>query len=167
MIIVSNTSPIFYLSAIKKLDLLCQLYDEIIIPTAVFNEITNAGNTDVSAEIVPALSWVKVQSATDQLFINQLSAELDLGEAEAIALAIELSADRLLMDERLGRAAAVSVGLQVTGVLGVLVAAKRNNLIQAIKPLLDTLIEQVGFWIDGQLYAEVLQTVGEGDFSGN
>ena len=56
MIVVSNTSPIFYLSTIGQLDLLRQLYDEILIPTTVFNEITNVGNTDVSARVVPKLS---------------------------------------------------------------------------------------------------------------
>lgn len=161
MIVVSNTSPLFYLSTIGQLDLLRQLYDEIVIPTTVFNEITNVGNTDASARVVPTLSWIKTQSATDQELVNTLRAELDPGEAEAIALAVELNADRLLMDERLGRAAAMRAGLQVTGVLGILIAAKRNNLIQEVKPLLDALIEQVGFWIDARLYAEVLQAVGE------
>jgi hypothetical protein len=161
MIVVSNTSPIFYLSTIGQLDLLRQLYAEIVIPTTVFNEITNVGNTDASARVVPTLSWIKTQSATDRAFVNTLRAELDPGEAEAIALAVELNADRLLMDERLGRAAAMRAGLKVTGVLGILIAAKRNNLIQEVKPLLDALIEQVGFWIDARLYAEVLQAVGE------
>ena len=163
MIVVSNTSPIFYLSTIGQLDLLRQLYSEIVIPTTVFNEITNVGNTDASARVVPTLSWMKTQSATDRAFVNTLRAELDPGEAEAIALAVELNADRLLMDERLGRAAAMRVGLQVIGVLGLLIAAKRNNLIQEVKPLLDALIEQVGFWIDARLYAEVLQAVGESE----
>lgn len=161
MIVVSNTSPIFYLSTIGHLNLLRQLYDEIVIPTTVFNEITNVGNTDASARVVPTLSWIRTQSATDQEFVNRLRAELDPGEAEAIALALELNVDRLLMDERLGRVAAMRAGLQVTGVLGILIAAKRNNLIQEVKPLLDALIEQVGFWIDARLYAEVLQAVGE------
>ncbi|NJO75752.1 MAG: DUF3368 domain-containing protein [Leptolyngbyaceae cyanobacterium RM1_406_9] len=161
MIVVSNTSPIFYLSTIGHLDLLRQLYDEIIIPTMVFNEITNIGNTGASARVVPTLSWIKTQSATDQEFVNTLRTELDPGEAEAIAVAVDLNADRLLMDERLGRVTAMRVGLQVTGVLGILIAAKHNNLIQEVKPLLDTLIEQVGFWIDTQLYAEVLRAVGE------
>lgn len=161
MIVVSNTSPIFYLSVIGQLDLLRQLYDEIAIPTIVYNEITHVGNTDASARVVPTLSWIKTQSATDRAFVNTLRTELDPGEAEAIALAVELNADRLLMDERLGRAAAMRVGLQVTGVLGILIAAKRNNSIQEVKPLLDALIEQVSFWIDAQLYVEVLQAVGE------
>lgn len=161
MIIVSNTSPIFYLSTIGQLDLLHQLYDEIVIPITVFQEITNVGNTDVSATVVPTLNWIKTQSATDQTLVNTLSQELDHGEAEAIALALELNADRLLIDERLGRNAAIGLGLKVTGVLGILIAAKRSNLIQEVKPLLDTLIKRVGFWIDEQLYTEILQAVDE------
>lgn len=97
----------------------------------------------------------------DEEFVNSLRATLDFGEAEAIALAVELNADRLLIDERLGRVIAVRSGLQVTGVLGILVAAKRRNLIQDVKPMLDALTQQVGFWVDEQLYAEVLQAAGE------
>jgi uncharacterized protein len=161
MIVVSNTSPIFYLSTIGQLDLLRQLYNEITIPRTVFQEITHVGNTDASSKVVPTLSWIKTRSATDLVFVNTLRAELDPGEAEAIALAVELNADRLLIDERLGRTAAIGVGLKVTGVLGILVAAKQNKLIEDVKPLVDALIEEVGFWIDSQLYAEVLRSVGE------
>jgi uncharacterized protein len=139
VIVVSNTSPIFYLSTIGQLDLLRQLYGEIIIPTAVFNEITNVGNTDASAAIVLTISWIQTRPVSDQAFINALSVELDPGEAEAIALAVELEADRPLIDEPLGRAAAMRSALQVTDVLGILVAAKRRNLIQEVKPLLDAL----------------------------
>jgi uncharacterized protein len=62
MIVVSNTSPIFYLSTIGQLNLLRQLYNEIVIPTAVFSEITHVGNTDASTRVVPTLSWIKTQS---------------------------------------------------------------------------------------------------------
>ena len=71
MIVVSNTSPIFYLSSINSLDLLHQIYGEIIIPLAVFNEITDVGNTDPSATIVPKLSWIKTQTVTNQSLVNQ------------------------------------------------------------------------------------------------
>ena len=152
---------IFYLSTIGQLDLLGQLYNEIVIPKAVFNEITHVGNTDASAKAVPTTAWIKIQTATGQEFISTLRTELDAGEAEAIALAVELNAGRVLMDERLGRAIAMRLGLEVTGVLGILTAAKRNDLISEVKPLLDALVDQVGFWIDRQLYTEVLQVVGE------
>jgi uncharacterized protein len=161
MIYVSNTSPIFYLSTIGHLDLFRQLYSEILIPQAVFNEITSVGNTDVSATVIPTLSWIKTRSVTNRELVSQLKVELDPGEAEAIALAVELNADRLFMDERLGRTAAIRVGLEVTGVLGILIAAKRNNLIEAVKPLLDSLTEGVGFWVSEQLYVEILRSVDE------
>ncbi|MEM9818251.1 MAG: DUF3368 domain-containing protein, partial [Cyanobacteria bacterium P01_D01_bin.6] len=120
------TSPIFYLSSIGKLDLLRQLYDEIVIPVAVFDEITDVSNTDVSARAIPTLKWIRVEPIIDQVLASRFRAELDSGEAEVIALAVQLSADRLLIDERRGRTAAMQAGLQVVGVLGILVAAKRK-----------------------------------------
>ena len=161
MIVVSNTSPIFYLSSINHLDLLHQIYGEIIIPLAVFNEITDIGNTDESAKIAPTLSWIKTQTVSNQSFVNQLKLELDQGESEAIALAIELKANRLIIDERIGRKIATQSGLAIIGVLGILIAAKQRNLIKFVKPLLDHLIEETGFWIEAKLYQEVLHIVGE------
>ncbi|MBA3922625.1 MAG: DUF3368 domain-containing protein [Nostocaceae cyanobacterium] len=86
---------------------------------------------------------------------------VDLGEAEAIILALELKADLLLMDERRGRALATNYGLNVTGLLGVLLQGKRNGFIPAVKPLMDQLIEEVNFRVSSQLYSTILQTAGE------
>lgn len=65
------------------------------------------------------------------------------------------------MDERRGRMVATSYGLKVTGLLGVLVQAKRNKLIQVVKPLINQLIEQADFRVSSQLYATILQIAGE------
>ena len=161
MIVVSNTSPIFYLSSINYLDLLHQIYGNIIIPVAVLNEITDIGNTDVSATIIPKLPWIQTRSVTNLTLVNRLRAELDRGEAEAIALAIELNADRLIIDERLGRKIAEQSGVAIVGVLGILIAAKQRNLIDAVKPLLYRLTEQTGFWLEQKLYRSILQIVAE------
>ena len=161
MIVVSNTSPIFYLSSINHLDLLHQIYGKIIIPVAVLNEITDIGNTDVSATIVPKLSWIQTQSVTNLTLVNRLRTELDRGEAEAIALAIELNADRLIIDERLGRKIAEQSGIAIIGVLGILIAGKNRDLINEVKPLLNRLTEQTGFWLERKLYRSILQLVGE------
>ena len=71
-----------------------------------------------------------------------------------------MNANRLLIDERRGRNEAIQLGLQVTGLLGILLAAKRQGLIPLVQPLLDSLIVQ-GFWIREELYAEILLLAGE------
>lgn len=113
---------------------------------------------------VQTLSWIQTQTvANAQSVIDfQISQDdIDLGEAEAIILALELKADLLLMDERRGRALAANYGLSVTGLLGVLLQAKRNGFIPVVKPVMDQLIEEVDFWVSSQLYATVLQTADE------
>lgn len=86
---------------------------------------------------------------------------LGRGEAEAIALALELGADVLLIDERKARKAALGLGVPVTGVLGFLLEAKKKGAIPAIKPLLDQMEVAVGFRIKRSLYDAVLQAAGE------
>lgn len=86
---------------------------------------------------------------------------IDPGEAEAIALALEVSADLLLMDERVGREAAEHLGLRPMGVIGLLIEAKRRKRVEAVKPLLDALRDRAGFRISGQLYARILADTGE------
>jgi len=90
-----------------------------------------------------------------------LLSQIDPGEAEAIVLALELSADMLLIDERLGRRVAKDFQLPVTGSLGLLRDAKTQGFIPAVKPYLDKLINNGAFRVSQRLYAEVLQSVGE------
>jgi predicted nucleic acid-binding protein len=87
--------------------------------------------------------------------------ELDRGEAEAIALAAELSADLLLLDERRARRIASRLGLRYIGVLGVLLDAKNRGDLTAVKPVLEALITQAGFWVSTDLYARVIEASGE------
>ena len=156
MIVVSNTSPISNLAAIGQLGLLQQLYGNVIIPTAVYQELLNSGATDPATLAVQSLDWIQPQSVTNLALLQTLQNNLDIGEAEAITLALELNAERLIMDERRGRNEAIRAGLQVTGLLGVLLAAKQQRLIPLVQPVLDDLIAQ-GFWVREELYVEVLQ----------
>ena len=93
--------------------------------------------------------------------INDLRTRVNVGEAEAITLAVEVEADRLLIDERLGRQAAKDFGLKITGVLGILLLSKRQNLITAVKPIIENLMSQASFRISSQLYEDVLHEAGE------
>ena len=148
MIVVSDTSPITNLAAISQLNLLQQLYSHLIIPKAVYNEMVKVDQLVPGAVEVQTLLWIQTQTVADsqQIVAIQLNQEnIDRGEAEAIVLALELNADLLLMDERRGRAVATSYGLNVTGLLGVLLQAKRMSLIPAVKPVMDQLIKQVDF----------------------
>lgn len=164
MIVVSDTSPITNLAAIGQLDLLRQLYSTIVIPTAVYDEMVAVGKIVPGAVEVQTLSWIQTRSVTNcQSVVDlQISQEdIDRGEAEGITLALELEAGLLLMDERRGRALAISCGLDVTGILGVLIQAKRNGLIDAVKPIIDQLVVEAEFRVSQQLYEIVLQTAGE------
>ena len=163
MIIVNDTAALSSLAIAGQLSLLQKLYTTAIIPQAIADELVNPSLEEVSVGAIPTLGWIEIRQASNSTMVKTLQDQqnLDPGDAEAIILALELGADRLLMDERLSRQAAIRLGLPITGILGVLVAAKMEGLIVAVKPVMDELISQAGFWVSGQLYDEVLQAVRE------
>lgn len=161
MIVVSDTSPILNLSRISRLELLPSLYGEVLIPSAVYAELTDYRDDLPPGVDLASLAWLRVSAAADQERVRVLRENLDAGEAEAIALAVGCGADLLLVDERRARRIASAAGIPVTGLLGVLAAAKRVGLIHQVKPVLDELIEVARFWIGPELYMEVLAQLGE------
>jgi predicted nucleic acid-binding protein len=156
MLVVSNTSPIINLAAIGHLSLLEQLYGKIIIPKAVWEEIRTGEGQPGEAE-VKSLPWFEQRQVSNRDLIREI---LNPGEAEALALAIELRADLLLIDERAGRMEAELRGLRFKGLLGVLIEAKKKGYLKDVKPLLDDL-RRKRFWIGETLYQQVLKTVEE------
>jgi uncharacterized protein len=165
VIIVSDTSPLSGLAIIGSLSLLQQLYEQVLIPPAVANELARGGEDDDRITLVLLLNWIEVRKPTNVQLVAMLENEsnLDRGEAEAIVLALELSVDELLIDERLGRREANQRGLSIIGLLGVLLVAKRRGIVVAIRPLIDDLMVQAGFRVSGQLYTEILVTAGENE----
>lgn len=164
MIVVSDTSPITNLAAIDRLDLLHQLYGNVVIPLAVYNEMVTVGKIVPGAVEVQNSSWIQTQTVSNNqkvIDIQTNQSNIDLGEAEAIILAIEIKANLLLMDERRGRTLAKNYGLNVTQLLGFLLQAKQKGFVISIKPIIDRLIEQADFRVSNQLYKTILQNAGE------
>ncbi len=161
MIVVSNTSPILNLAIIDRLILLRQLYLRVVIPQSVYDEIVVVGEGQPGAAEVKSADWIEVKSVKNHTLATSLRLELDTGGADAIALAEELKADLLLIDERKGRAVANRLRIRNIGLLGVLVDAKKRGNLSAIKPVVDALISKAGFWIDAELYKRILETAGE------
>ena len=162
MIAVSNASPLINLARIGRLDLLPKLYGGLIVPEAVWQELVVQGEGHPGAESLRAADWIETRVVANRPLVRALQQELDAGEAEAIALALQEEADLLLMDERLGGEAAHHLGLRYVGLVGVLIEAKRKGLIPAIKPCLKALRDKAGFRVADDLYARVLQDEREG-----
>jgi predicted nucleic acid-binding protein len=161
VIVVSNSSPLINLSRIGILDLLTQLYGELTIPEAVWLEVVIHGAGLPGADEVKNAAWIKKKAVSNIQLVAALQQELDAGEAEAVALALEAGADALLMDERLGRETARHLGVRCIGLIGVLVEAKQKGIIAAVKYHLDALRDIAGFRISDDLYARVLHDQGE------
>ena len=163
MIVISDTSVITNLVAIHHLCLLQQFYDLILIPEAVYRELADIDPPVPGPVEVQTLDWLEVLSLRDRTIADQLQNQfqLDPGESEAIALALEINADLLLIDERRGRAEATRLGLRLTGLLGMLVEAKQRSLIPSVKPLMDALIDTSAFRVSQPLYEQILQMVDE------
>ncbi|MBN1314803.1 MAG: DUF3368 domain-containing protein [Anaerolineales bacterium] len=161
MIIVSNTTPLIGLASIGRFDLLQQLFGEIIIPEAVYNESVTAGHeTGGAKREVSGANWIKIKKVQDRLAVEVLLDELDLGEAEVIVLARELDADWVLMDEKKGRRKLNQLGIQKIGTVGILLKAKELNLITSIKNDLVQLHEK-GFSISQSVMDTVLERANE------
>lgn len=141
-----------------QLSLLKELFENIIIPGKVFDELAKIPG---QIEVINETAWIEVRQISDEAHFKKLISTLDPGEAEAIVLAIELEADALLIDEKKGRRIAQKYGLTITGLLGVLIEAKVENLINEVKPILDRLIFDMGFRISPKLYQNILEKVNE------
>ncbi|SKB94409.1 DUF3368 domain-containing protein [Dyadobacter psychrophilus] len=158
MIVVSDTSVISGLLQSGSLHILQKLYKNIVIPNEVFIEL---GQLDKVLFTQLFSDWIDIKHVHDSKLLHKLSTLLDLGEAEAITLAKDLNADILLIDEKKGRAIATQLGINITGILGILIEAKRQNHIAEIKPIIQTLTEKAGVWFKPDLIREVLTRVNE------
>ena len=161
MIVVSNTSPITNLAAIGQLELLHKLFGRIVTPGAVVSALNAGGVLWPGATELTRARWIRVENVTDRFLVDALRLELDHGEAETIVLALQRKAGLVLLDEQAGREAAKYMGLQVMGIVGILVRAKRLGFVAQVRPLLDALRHQAGFFLSSQVYDHALDLAEE------
>jgi predicted nucleic acid-binding protein len=156
--IVSNTTPIISLLKIGKLQIIKDLYGELIIPKEVFNEVEAGKNKEFYVDL-SKIEWIKIEEIQNEKSLSYFL-DLDKGEAEAIVLATEKEADLIILDETLGRFHAKHVGLKVTGTIGILMKAKQLGYIIELKPLLLELRTK-SVWLSDNFIGEILKLVNE------
>jgi predicted nucleic acid-binding protein len=153
--VVSNSGPLINLAKVGWFTLLRDVFQHILIPIAVFEEVTVRGNGQPGATETRSAHWITRRTLRQPDIANILTAELDRGEAESIALALQEKADWPLIDERTGRRFAMQTGLRVKGTLGILVDGVRRGHIEDLQPVLDELIGK-GTWIAPAIYTQVV-----------
>ena len=153
MIVVSDTSPITTLLQIGRVDLLERLYEDVLVPEAVREELSHAHLS------LPA--FFKYRAVKNRQEVERLLADIDPGEAEAIVLAKEIHADLLLIDETEGRIVAAREGMRFIGLIGVLLQAKHDGYIPSLRNIIRELETKTTFHLSEAMKTKSLQIAGE------
>lgn len=161
MIVVSDTSPVSNFFRIGQLNLLHFVFGDIAIPFEVYDELKQLSDFGFNVNEIFSLPWLYVKEASLTLnFYNALE-NVHLGEAAAIALAKELHAAYLLIDDRKGHSVALQNNLQPIGTLGVFKIARDKNIISSVGEILDRIIAETSFWLSRKVYNEFLKICNE------
>jgi predicted nucleic acid-binding protein len=161
MPIVSDAGPILSFARSGLLELLRGVVPDLIIPTAVYDELWTSERTNINAVAVGEKEWIKQQRVRNRNLVESLPRKLHLGEREAIVLAQELGL-ALRVDDREARKEAQRLRVPHFGGLRILKEAKERSFIRTVRPALDDLVRS-GTYIGGGLYREFLKQVGESD----
>jgi len=157
--IVSNSTPLIAFARIGRLPLLQTVVGKIVIPEAVAVEVSQFAGQLGRIELAHE-RWISVQQVQSERDVHLLLSSLDQGEAEVIVLAIEQQARLVLIDELAARKVAQSLQLNITGSVGILIAAKQMGIITAVRPLLDAMIRN-GIRYSQRFVISVLLGIGE------
>ena len=159
--VISNSSPLIHLAKIDQLGLLPGCFGEVLIPRAVYDECVTEGRDRPEMAMIKQAAWLRVVEVENLDLVRLLRAEIDRGEAKAIALALEQRRSLLLLDDSDAREKARILRLRMTGTLGVLLWAKRAGKIASLSDQLKAL-RDTGFWLSRRLTDRLLLEAGEG-----
>lgn len=165
MRVVCDTNIIIDFAKILSLDLLKNIFKEVMIPVEVKEELLagERGGTE-EADIRRAIDeWAKVENVKDMLAVESLRSHIGNGEAASIILYKETKADFLAINDLKARGIAHAMGVKIIGSLGILRLAKDKGLLKEIKPSLDEL-RKIGAYIRDELYRRILIDAGESAF---
>jgi uncharacterized protein len=154
MIVVSDTTALTTLVKAGMDSILPALFGEVVIPNAVRDEFLSFHS------VLP--TWCRVETAVASPLLAGLRIEIDPGEAEAIALAVQLQATMILLDDRKGRRTADRLRLSHLALPALMVAAKRQGLISSVKEAFHKLACEGNYRIADAIVFELLNSVGEG-----
>ncbi len=158
--VIVNSTPLILFSSINQLGLFKAIYGEIVIPRAVYDEVTAKADS-ACQNLKNNFDWIKIESIKNPLQKKMYQAKLHDGEVEVMILAQEEpKADLVILDDNAAKKTAKYLGLTVTGSLGVLIKAKKLKLIESVKPLMDSFIAN-GFFVTQNVYDMVLEQAGE------
>lgn len=158
-IAVADSGPLISLARIGRLELLQNMFSEVLAPPEVWHEVTVKGHGLPGAHEVSQVKWINIQPPSSQL-VQSLSILVDAGEAQAIALAQTTPGCIILLDDARARKIAARLNIRQIGTIGLLLRAKRMGLIDKIKPHIQALIEN-GIYIRRELVEAVLKEAGE------
>ena len=161
--IICNAGPVIGLAGIDKLNLLWELFDEVVIPEAVYSElcVKNHGNDTSSINSAIKSGHIKVITISNNGLISSMVGKLHKGELETIIGAkTDPDIHYAVIDEKAARAFAATLLIDTTGILGILRLAKTKGIIKAVKPHVDSLIQN-GYYISSALYEQVLKRENE------
>ena len=157
--VVVNSTPLIALSKAGNLNVLEKMYEHIIIPRAVFNEVT-AKDDAVRTLLLQSSDWIEIQDIKDSSKKMIFKSRLHDGEVEVMILAEEIGADLVVIDDYAARKTAEYIGLKLTGTIGVLIKAKQNGLLDRVMPIVE-IMEQNGIFYSEKLKQQIRNIVEE------
>lgn len=159
-VIVVNASPLIFLGNAGRIDLLLALgASRVLVPDTVFDEVTKSRHADRAAATVRGADWLE-RTAAPQVPAAVIEWDLGVGESCVIATALTLPGSRTVIDDLLGRKCALSLGIDVIGTLGVVIAAHRRGVVDdPRRVLLD--LRAAGMWLSDEVIARALRIAGD------